>query len=145
MKKLLIILFIFICGVSVGQIWQPVDPTGVMYFEPTTGTRITITPSAIDVETTFDYTGVHTPVKMEITAYDSIGHFDGRRTISLPFKNEEICQRIYRYAVTTSGEFIFTIYGTPKHQSNYLICYSIVIFTYKTQQRYEEYLKSIYR
>lgn len=145
MRKLLVILFILICGVSVGQIWEPADPTGVTYFEPVTGTRITITPSSINVTTTAEYTGVSTPVKMEITAYDSIGHFDGKRTISLPFDDAEICKRIDKYNTTTSGEFVFTVFGKPNYPANHLICYSVIIFTYKAQQRYEEYLKSLYR
>ena len=145
MKKLLIILFILICGVSAGQTWQPADPTGVMYFEPVTGTSITITPSFINVTTNAQYTGVHTPMKMEITAYDSIGHFDVKRTITLPCNNAEICKRIYDYTTTVTGEFIFTIFGTPKHQSSQVIGYSINIFTYRAQQKYEEYLKTIYR
>lgn len=145
MRRILIALFVIICEVSFGQIWQPADPTGVIYFEPTTGTSITISPSAITVTTNAQYTGVYTPVKLEITAYDSIGHFDGRRTVMLPCTDTEICKRIHNYTTTISGEFVFTVFGTPEYQSSHLISYSIIIFTYKAQKQYEKYLKSIYR
>ena len=145
MKKLLVILFLVLCETSLGQIWEPIKPIGVTYFEPTTGTSIVITPSTIAVTTNAQYTGVYTPVELEIAAYDSIGHFDGRRTIKLPCTDVEICKRIDKYNTTTSGEFVFTVFGKPNYPANHLICYSVIIFTYKAQQRYEEYLNSIYR
>lgn len=145
MKKLLVILFLVLCETSLGQIWKPIKPIGVTYFEPTTGTSIVITPSIITVTTNAQYTGVYTPVELEITAYDSIGHFDGRRTIKLPCTDVEICKRIYNYATTISGEFVFTIFGTNEYRTIPSISYSIIIFTYKAQKQYEKYLESIYR
>lgn len=144
MKRLIIILFILMYGVSTGQTWQPADPSGVMYFEPITGTNIIITPSSITIGTTAVYTGVHTSTGMEIIAYDSIGHFVNKWIVIPPYKDTEICRRVYDYTVTVSGELIFIIHGVPDNQTTPL-CYSINIPTYRAQQKYEEYLKSIYR
>lgn len=145
MKKLLIILFILICGVSIGQTWQRVDPTGVRYFDPATGTNITITPTSIKVTTNHKYTGVYTPTRLEITTYDSIGYFNDKQVINLLCNDTAICKDIYNFTTNSIGEFVFTIFGTPDYQSSHFIGYSIIIFTYRAQQKYEEYLKTIYR
>ena len=56
-----------------------------------------------------------------------------------------ICKDIYNFTTNSIGEFVFTIFGTPNYQSSHFIGYSIIIFTYRAQQKYEEYFKTIYR
>lgn len=143
MKKLFFILLILIFGVAMGQSWQPVNPSGIMYNETVTGTKIIITPTLINVTTTSQYTGIQMPLKLEITIYDSVGRFDDKLIIVLPCRNTMICKSLYDYATKIPGEFVFTIFGTPKQPSTQIIGYSINIFTYKSQKKYEEYIKSI--
>lgn len=144
MKQLFTILFIAIYVGSAGQTWQLADPSGVRYTEPTTGTAITINKSSITITTTPEYTGISTPTYLETVIYDSLGYFIEKLIIRYPDPPSDICEKLYKYTTSMDGEFIFTIYGKIPYQQS-LMCYSIIIFTYRAQQKYETFIKSILR
>lgn len=144
MKKIFFILLLLIGGVAMGQVWQPADPVGAMYSEPVTGTVILMSPTTLKVTTNASYTGVDVPIYLETHIYDSIGHFIER--IAIPCNNTppDICMKLYNHTMYTNGLFVFTIYGKMPYERN-TMSYSISIFTYRAQLKYENTLKNILR
>lgn len=143
MKKILFILLLLIGGSAMGQIWQPADPTGIIYSEYNTGTIITMTPTTINIVTTPAYSSVVNPTYFVFTVYDSIGHFVEKINREYPNVPPEVCRKIYNYITTMNGTFIFTIYGRMQYHGT--MSYSIEDYTYYTYYRQQEYIKALLR
>lgn len=143
MKKILFILVLLLAGLTCPAQWSPADPNGILYSEYNTGTYITLTPSAIKIVTTPEYSSVVTPNWFTFIIYDSIGHFVEKLDRGYPNVPPEVCKKIYDYITTMNGTFIITIYCTMKYQGT--MCYSIEDYTYQVYIRYQEYLKSLLR
>ncbi len=125
MKKILILLFL-LPMMAFSQGWQPHNPNGVIYSDPTAPHSVIITPSSIMVSG-------DDIVRMDVTLYDSIGHVViNQHDIQ---NHPELCGVIYEFNKNYDGEFDIVIYYYPEYDKEHLYGYTFIIPTKRREEK----------